>query len=586
MEDGARDVLPGLEDDRPSSGGSGDEDSGPPTTGGAGCEPQEPKVSGPVTTSPFSFTTEGVPPEPLEEPDSAAGASALHCAVAPEEPEPPEEPDPTAEESSCAEAQAAAAAAASAAAEVVEWQQKVQEQRALLAQSDRCRGELRASVEGLQQQVASLTGERERLLKGGASEDAEELEAQMAAAQKETSDAESSLAKSSSALDEARAAAAAAASAADVQASELLEEETDVAQLRSSADSSEASAAAARERVRGMVAVSEVQRHEAESKELRESLAIVGIESRQLRLALAEALSSGADLPTAMKELEVLRESAEAASQRVKALETSNAQLEGRLAQIDKDIARLRKGTVDLRSEEDLMREVIFERNEELLRKVEDLTEEEHVAAEDRRQLLCAAVSRVTMVDSAEARIAKRSDLEAKINSLEAAHKTSSAEVERLRRTNGAMFQQVLGSDGEGPFAGALEQGSMLDSEEDIAFRDEIGRLVRGQLLLTTQAGSVKADAGALALAVQQLLAEREEAFWVERQRLSDHVISLERAKGGRTSALLREYDATARGGGSSSSSASSQGLAAAPAAAASAVRGGLQRLQKSFLSA
>ncbi|CAJ1342007.1 unnamed protein product, partial [Effrenium voratum] len=340
-------------------------------------------------------------------------------------------------------------------------------------------------------------------------------------------------------------------------AEELREEEARLEKQQQSVAAAEAAAAAAEQRLQSMVSVEEVQRCEKEAKSYREALVSVDKEARQLRLALADALSSGTDLSMAKRELEVLRNAQEAASQRVKALESVNDQLENRIAQVEGEIASLRKGTVDLRSEEDLMREVIVSQSEQLLRRVEDLTAEEKLAAEDRRQLLATAAQLADEVEKAEERVARHSELEEQCIQLDAAQQTLSAEVERLRRTNDALCQQVLGSDGEGPFTGALEQVSVLDGEEDQAIRDEIGRLVRGQLLLTSQAGSVKADAAALALRLQQLLAEREEAFWVERQRLSDHIISLERTNAsvsGRPSGrqaelgnLLRHYDAAVR---------------------------------------
>merc|ERR1712083_415665 len=86
------------------------------------------------------------------------------------------------------------------------------------------------------------------------------------------------------------------------------------------------------------------------------------------------------------------------------------------------------------------------------------------------------------------------------------------------------------------------------------AIRDEIGRLVHGKRLLVSEGGGVRGDAAALALRIQQLLAEREEAFWMERQQLSDRVMALERVRGGRTNKLLQHYDAAARGGDQSKS--------------------------------
>lgn len=452
-------------------------------------------------------------------------------------------------------------------AELADWRRKVLSQRESIAQSERERGDLRSEVERLQQKVSSLTSERDRLSRGGAAKDAEdrtrELEAKFEALKEEKAEIESGLAQQKAELEASRLAAA------KVAARELSEEESRLDKQRQSLAAAEAAVAAAEKRLENMVSVEEVQRCEKEARAYREALVSVDKEARQLRLALAEALSSGTDLSMAKRELQVLRDAQEAASQRVQALESVNEQLEKRIVQVEAEIATLKKGTVDLRSEEDLMREVIVSQSEQLLRRVEDLTAEEQLAAEDRRQLLATAAQLAAEVEKAEARVARQAELEDQCNQLDAAQQTLSAEVERLRRTNDALCQQVLGPDGEGPFAGALQQVSVLDGEEDQSIRDEIGRLVRGQLLLTSQAGSVKGDAAALALRLQQLLAEREEAFWVERQRLSDHITSLERTHNGRTSNLLRHYDAAVR--------------AAEPASGSGLVTGGLRRLRQTI---
>merc|ERR1712190_5153 len=122
--------------------------------------------------------------------------------------------------------------------------------------------------------------------------------------------------------------------------------------------------------------------------------------------------------------------------------------------------------------------------------------------------------------------------------------------------TNEALCQQVLDVDGE--FSGALSpKASFVGGVDDAAeaIREEIGRLLHGKPLLITEGGGVRADAATLALRLQQLLAEREEAFWMERQQLSDRVMALERVRGGRTSKLLQHYDAAARGSGDQSKS-------------------------------
>lgn len=135
---------------------------------------------------------------------------------------------------------------------------------------------------------------------------------------------------------------------------------------------------------------------------------------------------------------------------------------------------------------------------------------------------------------------------------------------------------------------GALaDVAALVRVEAGEALQDEISRLIHGEKLLTTQNSTVRADASALVLRLQQLLAEREEAFWVDRQRLSDQVMHLERTRTGRTSNLLKQYNATIQGDSSSGSSkgsvAGAVGAAAdhpAAKAAAAAVSGGFRKLR------
>lgn len=472
------------------------------------------------------------------------------------------------------------------AAEILEWQQKVQVLKEQSERSDRSRTELRGAVEAQQWKVASLTSEKDKLAQGGAAEEiaAEKsnVEVQLGLVEEEFQAARTGLKEQEALLAAAEAKALEAAQRAVELRLRFEREEREKRELEEAAKQMQDEAEAAEARLHGMVEAAAVQQHEVVARERREALRTVDRESRQLRVALAEALSSGADLPTALEELEVLRQSAEAARQRIQALEELNAQLEERLVQLDSEIAGLRKGTLDLKGEEDLMREVIIQQSEKLLRKVEDLTDERRTADADRQQLLTWAAGLQAKVEAGEARIARRDELQAHCATLEASRVTVAAEVERLRRTNDALCQQVLHDESEGLLAGVLSSETVL-SGEDGAIRDEINRLVRGQLLISTQAGSVKADAMELALKLQQLLAEREEAFWVERQQLSDRVAALERARGGRTGSLLRQYDATARGAAAasicSSGGATVAGLAQAPAAAAAAVAGRLRQL-------
>ena len=243
------------------------------------------------------------------------------------------------------------------------------------------------------------------------------------------------------------------------------------------------------------------------------------------------------------------------------------------IVQNKEDVSRLRKGTVDVESERELMREVIVQQSESLLRKVEDLSEERKTAEDDRKQLLGLAADLCERVESAESRIAQHQELEKSCVDLEAAVKTLGADAERKRRTNDALCQQALGEEGDGPLAGVLAKSLSRAGAGAGALNEDARRLVQGQLLVTSQGDSLQADAQALCLKIQQQLAQREEAFWVERQGLSDRVMALERARGGRTGALLRAYDTAAKGGAQAGSAGGGGGVTAGAAGAAAAVK-------------
>merc|ERR1719253_149771 len=125
-----------------------------------------------------------------------------------------------------------------------------------------------------------------------------------------------------------------------------------------------------------MVTVEQLHKHEADGREWAEALRTSEREARQLRVALAEALSSGTDLPNTMQELTLLKQSTVAATNRVQSLEDVNKQIHLRIVEINEQNRKLRKNQFDVQNESDLMREVIVEQNETLLRKVDDLTEE------------------------------------------------------------------------------------------------------------------------------------------------------------------------------------------------------------------
>eukprot|EP00927_Polykrikos_kofoidii_P050524 TRINITY_DN44421_c0_g1_i1.p1 TRINITY_DN44421_c0_g1~~TRINITY_DN44421_c0_g1_i1.p1 ORF type:complete len:840 (-),score=199.78 TRINITY_DN44421_c0_g1_i1:123-2642(-) len=480
------------------------------------------------------------------------------------------------------------------------WERRVLEQQEALGRSQRARAEVRASVEKLQQRIAWLTTDCQRLRSGGIGADivarraalrqeVEELNEAQRGASIRTREAEASKA----AVEKACAEAVAASVAANTELEDARKEE---AALAAAVGCAQDARAAAKQRLQNMVHVDRLQACEAEVIRDREDIATALREARQLRVALAEAISSGTDLPNTLKELSLLKESAELAGKRIVSLEEFNSQLEGRVQQINEEIRSLRKGTVDLRSEGELMRDVIIEQSEQLLQRVEFLTDESRTAKEDRKQLLGRAADLMARVDEIDARIACRSEKEADCAKMEAGQQNLNAEVERLRRTNNALCQQVSGEDAEGSLVGALKRPTMHVGDENEALLAEVLGFINGKPTVSDTAEAsgpagarVKADAAVLALRVQQVLAEREESFWVERQRLSDRVIALERARGGRTGSLLREYDSKARGdtshggavnGGTASVGGYTKTASAAAGKAADVVAGRLRRLK------
>eukprot|EP00928_Gymnodinium_smaydae_P049417 TRINITY_DN3315_c0_g6_i1.p1 TRINITY_DN3315_c0_g6~~TRINITY_DN3315_c0_g6_i1.p1 ORF type:complete len:835 (+),score=229.59 TRINITY_DN3315_c0_g6_i1:119-2623(+) len=489
-----------------------------------------------------------------------------------------------------------------------EWAQRLQEQQAALANADKERMDTRSMVESIQRHVASLQGEIERLQKGGAEENVAARRASLREeilAERSSRDVlEDGNVESQGALLLAEAAAKEASANALRKVSLLTTAKAGLDNAESALKAESEPLAAAEARLASMVTVDKLQDCEARTRADREELATADSESSRLRMALADAISSGSDLPNMLKELEVLKESAQASSKRITSLEELNAQLQSRLDRLRDETKKLRKGAVDLHSEGELMREVIVQQSEELLRRVQDLTDERQTADADREHLLGQTTELLGKVDDAEARIARAPELETQCQHVESTQGNTSAEVERLRRTNEALCMQVVGEDGEGPFAGALRRGSMASGEEE-SLSMEVARLLRGKSSRAQGGGAhVLADAGALALRLQEALAQREESFWVERQRLSDRVTALERSRGGRTAMLLREYDAAAKAGSASGGSrgqgsgsgrgrggsGSGAGVGAyaakgreAASAAAGAVTGGLWRLREAL---
>lgn len=430
-----------------------------------------------------------------------------------------------------------------ATAESAGWERRCLEQREAIARSERTRIELRAAAEEHRVRLARIMEENERLASppvvAAATSRFEDLQGKL----QRLENARNVIERHTQVVEEDLAAergeASVALPAATAAEAELRDAERRNAAKEAEARDLESRAALAVDRLSSMVKVDELHRHEAEVKRCRDALISVDREALQLRTALADASSS--DFTTAKQELNSLRDSTEAATKRVQDLEELNEKFEKRLAQLDSEIFRLRAGASDLRHEEELMREVIVQQNQSLLARVEELAEEQRVAAADRRTLLATAAELLRVVEEGDIQMEGSSELAGKCKQLDLSQQTLLVEVERLKMSNAALCEQVLSEDGEGPFAGCLQPSSHASGTAEDELLAEVSRLVRGQPLLTCH-GDVRADAAALALKLQQALAEREEAFWIERQRLSDRVTALERTRGGRTGALLRDY--------------------------------------------
>ncbi|CAK0850739.1 unnamed protein product [Prorocentrum cordatum] len=341
---------------------------------------------------------------------------------------------------------------AAAAAELAEWRQLALQQREELQRNGQLRTELRTDAEALQKQLGALGAERERLSSGGAAVDAEvhvcNLQAQLAQTRARQIAGARELERLEAELGEARAAAAEAAASAEAGAAELGEAERERAGLEAETRNAEDDIArATEERLAGMVSTEEIQRREAESERSREA-----IREAVRELQTVAAGSRGRPL---QRRRPAKRSDGAAGAARVRRgrdqgrqpLEDFNAQLEGRIKQLEEEIAQLRTGAVDLASEEELLREAVVQQSETSLRRVEDLTDERKTADADRRQLLATAAELLGQVDAAETRVGRRESLESQCKRYEDDSQVLSSEVERYQRTNDALCQQVFGED-------------------------------------------------------------------------------------------------------------------------------------------
>merc|ERR1739838_1303535 len=101
------------------------------------------------------------------------------------------------------------------------------------------------------------------------------------------------------------------------------------------------------------------------------------------------------------------------------------------------------------------MKDVFLQQSDDLVRRVVNLTEEKETADTDRKQLIDITGELFSQVDSAEARIARRPDMELNCQRLQAGRETLDQEDTTLRRSNAALCQQVLSEDSETALSGA-----------------------------------------------------------------------------------------------------------------------------------
>lgn len=445
---------------------------------------------------------------------------------------------------------------------------EVEQQKQLLDESQKLRSEVRNSVEALKRDIDALAAESKELASPSESAGAarraamevqvSQLKAAIAAAQRAAEEDKDELLLIETPLNNFKETTVNLAPAVEAAAEKAVAAEAVALRAEQAAEQSEAKLVV-------MVEAEALREVERELSSKKEQLSELEKEGRQLRVALAEALR---DAPTL--ELGALKEAAESAARRVEALEKLNKMLEERVAKVEAENTRLVRGAVDLQGEEAVMREMLMQHNETFLEKVDAMTEEHRAAVMDRRRLLEGTANLLDAVEAAEARIAARDQVEAESAQLQTTQLSLTSEVQRLRASNDALMQ-------------GLEESFDNLRVDPAGLSAEVGKLMRGQGLTNSSlTGSVQADASAVALQIQQVLAEREEAFWVERQKLTDRVAALEKTRGGRTGALLRSYGSAAQADAAPATGFPNS-VSEGAASVASSMKGGLAKLRGVF---
>mmetsp|Transcript_82991 Transcript_82991/g.189565 ORF Transcript_82991/g.189565 Transcript_82991/m.189565 type:complete len:270 (+) Transcript_82991:96-905(+) len=165
-------------------------------------------------------------------------------------------------------------------------------------------------------------------------------------------------------------------------------------------------------------------------------------------------------------------ESASEAS-RLEAAERVRSALESRNASLMQENADLKSRLVDLKAEGEALREVLGSQGESYLSKVSDLQAAVAALTEDRTRFTQDQLSLQEEVKRMKGELGERKNDQGRCLRLEAERQALTKEVERLRASNSALAQQLMGDDvgldhsGGDPEAAQLLQGYPLMGGED-----------------------------------------------------------------------------------------------------------------------
>lgn len=323
-----------------------------------------------------------------------------------------------------------------------------------------------------------------------------------------------------------------------------------------------------------------LQKTEAENARLKNELTSTDEECKRLRAALAENWAHTADTVSVINEFglpsvevnsseaEPVRQSTTQADrghsasvpeasaseqcQRIQHLERVNGTLEAKLKVLVERNAYLQSGALDLQDEGKTMREVLMHKNEQFLKRLDELTDERKAVKADREKLLTECVDLQGDLENLRTREKELLPFEGLHRRLEAERQALSAEVERLRATNTALCAQVFGE----------EQN---DAEE---------RMTRG-----SEDGVVAEDANVeqlqMVLKLHKRLTNRKDTHWAEREKLLERIQELERAT---MQHSMTSLDARADGGKASQKKAEPSSSSASGRSWVTNLGGGIMR--------